>query len=333
MYGLDLLGLPKFAELARKEFPQGWALGTFARTFGDALPHVRAILDTGRCAVVRVQLVWSDSHQFGVAETAAAIKEARRYEKLAREFPNIKIELSPFCEHNIKSPDSELSKVQDRAPSCTVVNTPWTGGLSAKFKNEVHGTKAKALKGKYNFSYDGSSSVDSDVETVKATHTAADCFYFWVPQFNGRKSTNDTTPRPDRKAYPVGLSGSRLIDSVIYLSRARGDSRLAKGFLWKSHAEQHDSPIPEPRAFKPVLICPVKAKKFDLITDNGQSVATLPYYGTYSGGGYRYYAQDFGYLIQEKAFRIQGRGSCKLVAEGKDYGTVAAAFRLGGFRD
>lgn len=327
MWGLDLLGLSRFEQTAVNEFPEGWALGAFAVTFGDALPSIRKVIETGRCPHVRVQCLWSDTHSFGPSDIHTLTAIARRYEKLSTRFPSVRFELSPFCEHNLSDPDHYLDIVKQEAPSCFPVNTPWQGALSKRYKNEVHGDHARP-KGRYNYSFDGTSAVDADVQKFKRQHDSADVFFFWVPQFNGKKNSADSTPRPERKAWPTPA----LIDSVIYLHNKRGKVSFDAPRLWKSHADQHDVP-PEPRALKPVIIIAEKVPELVLKASNGQVIATAPYYGPFSGGGHRYYLGDWGFLVAERAIRIQGSPVVQVCAKNKVIGTVNPAFRAGTFRD
>lgn len=329
MWGLDFLGLPRYSDLAIREFPNGWALGCFGNTFGDSFPVVRELVLAGRTPHVRVHLLWSDTHSFSLQDVQKAIEESSRYNRLARNNKNVVIELSPFCEHNLPNPDQWLDMVAEKAPHCRIVNTPYKGAVSRKYKNEVHGPSSRP-RGPYNYSYDGSSCVDSDVEAKKKQHARAEVHFFWVPQFNLRKNTNDKTPRPERKAVPT----SGLIDSVIYLHNPAGSGiGVPRNFLWKSHADQHEAPIPEPRAHKPVLICPVQAERFELLADNGQVIRTAPYYGKFSDGRHRYYFGDYGYQLAEKAVRIQGHPVVHLRANGRLFGKVNPAFRAGDFRE
>jgi hypothetical protein len=327
MYGLDYLGLPKFVDLAVREHPAGWAAGCFANTFGNALPAVRRLLETGRCPLFRVHLLWSDTHSFGAAEIPTVRRLAREYEILKRAFPQVVIEISPFCEHNLTNPDQYLEIVASEAPSCVPVNTPYKGAVSRKFKNEVHGSHA-APRGGYNYSWDGTSCVDGDVEKSKETHKSAQVYFFWLPQFNLRKNTNDTTPRPERKAVPT----SNLIDSVIYLHRTKGETSLNRRHIWKSHADQHSVPVPEPRAHKPVFITPVDARRIELVADNGQVIAVMPRTSNFTDGRPLYRLPEFGYVVAEKAIRIHGKPTVKLVANGKQIGVVNPAYRDGAYR-
>jgi len=326
MYGLDYLGLPKFVDLAVKKHPQGWAAGCFAETFGNALPAIRKLLETGKCPLFRVHLMWSDAHNFGAGDIPNVRTLARRCELLKRAFPQVEIEVSPFCEHNLANPDPYLEIVKTEAPGCTPVNTPWKGGISKRFKNEIHGDHA-ALRGAYNYSWDGISCVDGDVEKNKAAHARAQVYFFWHPAFNGRLNTNDKTPRPERKAWPT----ADLIDSMIYLQNAAGSVKYRRNFLWKSHADRHESP-PEPRAYKPVLIMPPQARKVELVADNGQVVATAGPALPFNDGRFRYYWNEYGYRIAENAVRLHGKPTAKLVVDGRELGVVNAAFRGGSFR-
>jgi hypothetical protein len=332
IWGLDFLGLAKYGNLALAEFPDGWALGAFSRTFGDAIPAVSRILDTGRCPRVRLHLLWKDDHKFGAKEFEEIRREARRIVPFVRKYRGkIDIRISGACEHTLKRADGEKLKalVLKELPGVTYVNTPWIkgGGETISGVNEVHGNDAKAPRGQHDFSFDGHNAVDSDFDAVRKRFSDCDTFYIWNSQCNGRKTTGDKTPRPERKAWPT----SRYIDSWIALSRERGAVSLPAKWIFKSHADQHDVP-PEPRAGKPVWICPTKAAEIILRCRNGQIVDRARYFGPFTGGGFRYYSSDVGYLIAEKAIRIQGDGLCEVVINGKVVGVVHPAFRAGSFR-
>jgi hypothetical protein len=326
LYGIDYLGLPKYTDLAVREHPEGWAAGCFANTFGNALPAVDRLLGTGRCPHFRVHLLWSDAHLFGDADIPTIRQLARKYELLKRKYSSIVMEISPFCEHNVSNPDKYLDIVKQEAPSCIIVNTPWKGAVSRRYKNETHGTH-KPLAGNYNYSWDGTSCVDGDVEASKALHARSDVYFWWHPAMNGRLNTNDKTPRPERKAWPT----SDLIDSMIYLHNSAGSVKLPRNYLWKSHADRHSTP-PEPRAYKPVLIMPPKARRVELVADNNQVVALASAAAPFNDGRFRYYWPDFGYKLAEKAIRIHNKPTCKLVVDGKEMGIVNPAFRGGLFR-
>lgn len=327
LWGLDQLGAARYADLAVREHPHGWAFGIFDTTFGNGLGVCDRIAATGRAPLIRTQLLWSDTHQFGDSDIPAIKKRARLYQQLKTRFPSVTIEISPFCEHNLKAPDKYLEIVQHEAPDCIAVNVPYKGALSTRFKNEVHGTHGRP-SGHYNYSFDGTPCVDANVQTMKGSHLKADVFFFWTSQFNGRKNPNDKTPRPQRKAWPV----PDLIDSVIYLHREAGKVSLPKRYLWKSHADQHEAPVPEPRALKPVFIIPPKVRRVELLARNGQVVAVSGSAQPFADGRWRYYFGQYGYQLAEKARRIQGDAIVSVVLDGKVVGQLNPAFRAGDFR-
>jgi hypothetical protein len=333
IWGLDYLGGSKYGDVIVREHPQGWAAGFFANTFGPAWGVIEKLLATGRCPRVRVHGVWDDAHLYRPKDHDPVIlKELRRANALKAAFPHVHVQYSPFCEHTIKGQAlaSLLDRCGDASRDVEVVNSVYKGDFSKRFMNEVHGpSKPPKGFGAYQYSADGSSSVDTDVETSKALHREAQVYYFWVPQFNLRKNANDPTPRPQRKAVPTGP----LIDSVIYLSRGRGDVKVGNQHLWKSHADQHSVPVPEPRALKPVFITPVKAKRVELVADNGQVVAVTSGPQPFADGRLRYYLGEFGFVVSEKARRVQGHPVVKLRADGKVIGSVNPAYRAGSFRD
>lgn len=333
-YGLDYLGGAKYADIIARSHPNGFAAGFFANTFGAAWNSIENLLATRRCPEIRVHAVYEANHLYVRAKHLPIIKrEAARAVETKKKYPSVDVQFSPFCEHRIKGADlAEIFNLLKRDyPSLVRVNNPepGKGDLYPGVINETHGNAAK-LKEPYNFSYDGVSCVDSNATRMKAKHATSRTFYWWVPQFNLRKNVGDTTPIAERKAIPT----TELINSIVYLRNERGEVSLPTGgsWIWKSHADQHEAPIPEPRASKPVLITPVRAARFELVAANGQVVQTLPYYGTFSGGGYRYYADEFGYLVSDKAMHVQGSPVLRLRAGTKFYGKVNAAFRAGTFR-
>lgn len=333
MFGLDLLGSAMYRRAAISALPPGFALGGFATTFGDFYPVARAALKKG-CPLVRVQLLWSDTHSFSPADLPQIRKLSAQYEKLAQAFPRATIELSPCCEHNLQDPDRYLDAVQEAAPHCIPVNSVWRGALSKRYKNEVHGDRA-APKGPYNYSLDGGipnpaaardpkaakyfDCVDIDITALKKQHAAAEVFFLWHSQFNLRYSPKDTRPRPERLKAPM-LPSPKFIGSIAYQATDKGPTKLPPGWLPKSHAERHG--LTDPKGDKLLIISPIKAPEITL-KRNGKKIDTLKYYGPYSEGGHRYYSTRLGY---------ESAPHCEVFANGKKYGTINPGFRSEKYR-
>lgn len=315
---VDTLALPKYPDSV-KAVPLHFGIGTFAKTFGDAFPFVKKELERGR-KYIRVNLLWSDSHSYGDKDIKAITAESKRYQILCANFPDRKIELAPFTEHNIKNADKYLNIVQANAPNCGVVNSVWQGGFTKnpKYKNEVHGTHAKPnVPGvKYNYSYDGTNSVDSDVVAMLEKHKGAELFCMWHPRNNGKWNMKDATPRPERKAWP----NRDMLESQVYLFTNKGKTNVPKNWLVKSHAEKHNAT--DTKGDKLLIISPVKSNAIVLKRDN-QKIATLTFYGSYEGGGWRYYAQQMGYKFGAALDMFIGS---------KKYGVINGGFRDGTYR-
>lgn len=323
MWGLDLLGLARYAKTGRKAFPTGFALGVFADTFSDSRKAVRALLKTGKTPRVRVHLLWKDSHNYNDGDIKKAVRVAKKWKALIAEFLHIDWQISGACEHKKDAAwcHKMAAAILEVLPGVTYVNTPMAGGALIKggnIINEVHGAHSAKPSGKYNFSYDGEACVDSNVEAAKEKYKSAETFWFWDARCNGKYESKDTTPRPKRTGWP----DAKLIKSWAVLSRPRGECFLPnRNTFLKSHAENDGKG--DLKAEKNCLISPIKTSKFEY-RRNGKVIATLRYFGTFDGGGYRYYSAKMGWQISTTPV--------ELWADGKKYGTLNPAFRFNVYR-
>lgn len=306
---IDTLAAAKYPE-ALTAIPVNFAIGGFAKTFGDFFPVAKRELDKGR-RYIRVNLLWSDTHTYGDKDIPAIRKEAKRYQILCNAYPHTTIELAPFTEHNLKKPDKYLKVVQNAAPSCGVVNSVWKGSFSKVYKNEIHGTTNNKPLLPYNYSYDGTNSVDSDVVAMLRKHSEADIFCMWHPRLNGKWSMSDPTPRPQRTAWPT----KEMLRSLVYLFTDKGDTNIPKTWLVKSHAERHSRE--DLKGDKLLIISPIKDSEIVLRRD-GEKVDTLPYYGAFSEGGWRYYSPVMGYQLG---------ADLDVFIETQKYGRINGGFR------
>jgi len=207
---IDYLGGAQFPKAILAAHKRGYGAGFFAETFGNAFPTIAGLLKTGKCPVVRIQLIWSDTHSFGSGDIPKIKSLSAKCEAIQKQFPNVKVYISPFCEHNVAYPDKYLDIAQSAAPSCTILNTPWRGGMSKKYGNEVHAEHGKIVPNLVSFSYDGVNAVDSNVEEYKKKFSCCELFFMWHPRCNGKWSMKDTTPRPQRD----GWASKELIESL-----------------------------------------------------------------------------------------------------------------------
>lgn len=321
---IETLAGAQYPEAVRS-IPKQYGISGFAREFGDFFPVAKRALADGR-PWVGVNLLWSDTHTFGQKDMPFVLREAKRYEPLCAQYPG-KIDLRTFTEHNLPDPDRYHDQVQKAAPSCSVVNSVWRGAFSRKYKNEVHG-RHPAPHGAYNYSFDGTNSVDSQLYDTKkekgylTLYKAAQVFCMWHPAINLRYSMKDGTPRSQRIKESEQRSPSReLLLSLTYLFSPPGAIFVPKNWLIKTHAEKHSAN--DQKGDKLVIISPVRGAAIEL-KRAGKVVANLPYYGTYEGGGYRYYWSQMGFRAGAELGMYIGS---------KQYGMINGGFRAPTFRD
>lgn len=316
IHGLDLLAGATYKKEVL-QVSQEYAIGLFAETFGDAFPVAEACLKNG-CKLIRIQLLWSDTHSFGDKDIPKIKKLAAKYNKLANKYPAADIRLSPFCEHNLSNPDKYLDICQVAAPNCLIINTPWKGAFSKKYINEIHGDHVKP-QGRYHYSFDGTECTNADVEAYKKKYGDAEVFFMWTSRFNLRWSEKDKTSRPQRiKESKQRSPSSDMVESIAYLFTDKGNTQIPKKTTVKSHAERHQAI--DPKGDKLLVIFPEKHKALTL-KRGGKKIGTLNYYGPFDGGGHRYYASTFGYKF----------GKCEVWTT-KKVAEINAGFRDGTFR-
>lgn len=329
-WGLDYLGGAMYQDVILREHPQGWAAGTFFDTFGDCMPMVNNLLKTGRCPVFRFNGPWT-KHAYNPAQHKARIVEClKQANQTQKRFPGVNIQFAPVCESDVDL--TQLMKELDGISKVTLVNSVFKGKILQGRLNEVHGGKAQRPKGKYNWSGDGSNCFDLNIGMLKEKHKTCSTFYLWCAQFNlvrkEEPEEGEVFPPPlQRKFVPV----PKLVDALIYLHNNGGDFKLGGDQIWKPCSDQQ-TVIPGPRELKPVFITTTKANRIELVADNGQVVAVTGGPEPYSGGGWRYYLGEWGFIVAEKAIRIQGHPIVRLRACSQMLGRVNPAFRCGTFR-
>lgn len=341
MYGLDYLGGAKFKQLVLDEHPNGWAAGMFTNVFGDAMPLAVALARTERCPRMRLQLHWEDDHKEKKDTFKKIEAEAKRVGRIINNIAWVDWRVSGFCENVLSASRAAVLRdlVMEHMPNegTSYVHSPLLkmgGHVLPGVINEIHGDDNRTVSGRMDFSFDGTGAFDADVTAYKSKFSKSETFYLWYSGMNGRLNDADKTPRPQRKAWPT----SRYIDSLIYLSRDRGTVKIPADWILKSHSDRHTTP-PEPRAGKPVIICPDAGDVITCVTAKDQVICTAkkgPLFKESRPGKPKRYIYridaDWGYLLAEKALRISGSPRVKLRVRGKSVGIAHLAFRGGTFR-
>jgi len=324
IYGMDFLAAAKYPLLALRSDTD--TVGVMLSAFDSALPVIEKLAQVKKR--IRVQGVWRDNHVFRFPERREAVLGAKNVWQIQQKYPDCDIYYSPYCEHRLDK--ESILKVLDRcqaaAPGLTLVNSPDKEGAFVKeYMNEVHVNDLyRVPRSKpYIVSFDGSSCVDWNVEKVKRVYANAEMIFFWIPQFNLRKSENDDTPRPERTCKPT----KELIESVWYLRKDKGETSLSNAYIYKSHAEQTHN-VATLRENKPCIIHPLKGKEIRLVQDD-IVLAIAHYDAPYKQGGYIYRVSQWGYKL---AMQAKGKPvSLQLMGYNGSsvFGTVNPAFRDG----
>jgi len=318
---VDTLASAQYGKELR-HIPLEYGIRGFAKKeFGDFFPVAKKELERGR-RFVGVALTWRDNHTFVKQDLQFAKKEIKRYQPLCQQYKG-KIEVNVFTEHNLKQPllDNWLTQVQQQAPDCVILNNPWKGDFSKRFKTEIHNTHSKVPAGKFNFSYDGEDSTNSNIVAALNKFKNADLFCVWHPRLNLRYNEKDPANRTQRVKEANQRSPNKdMLLSLVYLFSDPGKIKLPKKWLIKSHAERHQ--YVDAKGDKLLIMAPIKADAI-VLKQEGKQVAKLPYYGTFEGGLYRYYWNRYGYTAGKNLVPYIGN---------KSYGVLNGGFRAGGFR-
>lgn len=326
-YGIDFLGGARYQKTVLAEQPRAYGFGGFLEVDGfGAMYDLIKGLDAFGLPFIRAHVMWKDDHNFSQGDVKIVETRAK---KLASLKLKTKLYVSPCCENRLDAGKFEpfANAVRKHLPSAIIVNCPvkGSGHRSNKYLNEFHGSDPRAKAGD-GFSFDGENIVDSDVEKYKAK--GFEYFMIWNSQCNGRRNLEDKTPRKDRKFWPT----SKQIDSWVYLTtHSKGATKIPRDWIFKSHSDQHTVP-PSGKDQKPVWVKLPKFKAIEVKARNGALIDKAPYFGTFAGGGHRYYHSDWGYALTDKAIRIQGDGLCDVFADGKKVGQITLAFRDGSYR-
>ncbi len=329
---MSYLAGAKYGSVIKKAHPDGWGAAFFTekKIFGEPDEVINDLLAEGHTPIIKLNTMWKDDHNFKPSDFKAILAEVKRLLPLMHKYPRITFYINYATEHNYnkQNADSIIKQILAIVPAnVQVINNPYTGALvtpTDRVLNEVHGPSAKVPQGRFSFDYDGIGTADSNVTKTKDKFRNAEIISFWEPQFNCRVNANDKTPRPQRK----GCATVELIQAVAYLWNNKGPTDFPGKRLWKALAERHNTP-PESRAHKPVVLVPEKVQKLELLTDNGKVIASSGPAQPYVDGRNRYYFNEYGHVLSEKAIKAHGNPRLRVRAGKKIIGKVNPAFRDG----
>ena len=188
--GYDVIGLAKYCNRFLKAPPLP-AFSTLVQTFGNPYPCIRKRLDRGDIKVVQIDLIDATCHRNkvcakGIPEPtnlSAIRKRATKARKLALDYPNVQIHLSPGLEHdvrNVRTVRAMCTAVAQGCPECLCVNSPFTGAKPKGLPVESHNPTDDT----FSVSTDGISIFDINTERYNTKGKATN--YMWFPEMNLR---------------------------------------------------------------------------------------------------------------------------------------------------
>jgi hypothetical protein len=300
---------------------------------------------------LRVQLFWSSVHMLapdGVIKARAPLWEA-----IAKQFPNVKVYLSPSCEYKTNDAHAVqhlVDLIGQLAPSCVCVLVPMPPSPTiASVMSEEHGSKATAGNNQI-ASMDGSDPFDSDIESWVTKQANAEIAFLWCARCNGSEA-GPILPIPQRTAFPT----RKDLLSLIRLGSPKGTPPqpnfpfTARVFpfdanrIYKSHGEDGKGNS-DPRDNKPCLIVDSKAGSAEVLTKDGALVGRLGYRDPFVAPPghpefhrYRYYSGApsgsnlYGYEFGQKAMAMSGSEFVWIRVGSTVYGPCNPAFRTGSY--
>lgn len=337
-YGIDYLLAGKYPEVVIENHPKGFACGFIWEVDGSPKTDkvINKLLISGKCLKTRIHLSWRDDHNFSEKDIPIAVAKAREVAKIVEKHPTVEFYVSPWLEHraSLSLLNKLVPQVKNALPSrVKYVNSYIDGGAYLPNEiNEVHHTFT-VPKGKYIHSFDGVTALDADVEKYKKVHNKAELFFFWDWSANSRYSSEDPTPRKDRKLKLP----SQLIKSFVLMSKPKGKTSLPSKDLFKAYAEaeplgsDHSKPIP--RSWKPLFIVGDKADSI-ILKAKKKTVAIFKFEKKYAHGyGYVYRSSDWGIDIAEKILKLKKNTVANVWVGKKKLGKVNVVFRENLYRN
>lgn len=221
MLGIDYLGMGSKYWINKRSIdltPAGLAIGCFDTTFGNVIPNLRVHLQSGKFLAVRVHIWWHNAHT--IVPKLVLKDRLPKYEKLAQDFPNIRVYISHSCEHyeqNKKEVKKRMQLIENLAPSCTPVNAPsGKGAIVPGYITEYHQhDNPHAFPSPYIVSNDGEEIFKMDYAKYIQVHkNKAELVFLWGYPFNLRDvGEGKSVPPPKRTKVPK----PKYIKSVINL--------------------------------------------------------------------------------------------------------------------
>lgn len=371
----DLLALqhPKFnATAAANNIPVRTSIGILDHTFGDSLGSVILVLDRINPKYFRIHFINTvcvrngncGSYEYGYRHNVKSFDQAiknrsqkilvpfrervKLYKQLSLTRPATGFIVSPALEHDLSKESYRIlaDEVLKIWPDVMLANSVNLGNYAERYKGawiERHG--------KDNFgdaeivSTDGDEVTDINIPQFKSNTRTKKLRAAWTRGYNCRSnSVVFVDPRARKNCADRGI-----IEEVAHIFDDRGTAPnfaatmlcTPRAFkapdIWKPLADDHGTG--DTRANKPVLISSAFSQRsVNVITKDGQKVGQLGFYGTFSGGGFRWYSgtsggdSASGYTYEKRSRAVSGSPYVWLQQRRVCRGPIVTGMRQGATR-
>lgn len=369
----DLLALqhPKFnATAASNNIPVGTSIGILDHTFGDSLANVILILDKIHPRYFRVHFINTvcvrnancGSYEYGYKHTIQtfdkAIKNRERkilvpfrervklYKQLSLTRPTTGFIVSPALEHDLSKESYRIlaDEVLNTWPDVRLSNSVNLGNYAERYRGawiERHG--ASTPSDTDIVSTDGTEVTDININAFKTRTRSAKIRAAWTRGHNCRDNSGNFIDPRQRQT----CAGRGILEGVAHIFDNRGNAPAfagnadCKSFrspdIWKPLADDHG--IGDTRANKPVVITSAfRPGGLNVITKDGKKVGQLGFYGTFSGGGFRWYSgtsggdSASGYAYEKRSKAVSGSPYVWLQQGSRCRGPIVTGMRQGAYR-
>lgn len=344
-FGLDTLGLARHdARMVAEELPKGWWIGFLDHTFGDPMPNLELIKNTGKLGGFRVHLRNTVCKRNRNCENLeprfddfeALGRDAAKYEAFHNRNPSVECMISPWLEHDEKDRakvQRAVDTIKKNAPSCTVVISAFTGAVVPGVLVEKHGNGAQGQI----ISNDGHSLFDANTAVYRTRGSVL--VMGWINRNNGRVTGEKVfTPPSKRKFWPSRTDIQQMVRVLQPQSsppsarpaRCKSARNLKELELWKTNAEDYGGS--DPRGNRPLLISKSRTARLELVAPDNRVIGCAKYFGAFEKGYHRHYvgscSGDSPISLMEKA-----RSEWLYVKDGAACTRVNAIRRKGYFRE
>lgn len=302
-----MLGLARHdAKVVAGIIPEDFALGVLDETFGDIYPALHTILKKKKLKILRVHLIDGTCIRNKVCEKGAPgyknvnelISRAVRLKRFMSSYPNTRVLVSPFLEHDEQDKKLVTSwfKAIAQHTDFELVCNPFTGYCpkkvgTRKILRESHGCNTD----KPIVSPDGVSGFDCNNFTYGDT---SEIEFSWIPQNNGRFTGDKKFTMPKERRKANFTNRNELRQQIVTLRDASpqpmvtGCPLVKRPELYKTNAEYYGRS--DYRGNKGLFISQLRTENINIHRLDGTKIGTLVYKSEYSGGGYRYYIGERG---------------------------------------